>query len=64
MSEFSAFKGLYEHEIFKLADTGALSWDMVLKNVSLTFHLVVLRGILIALIELGPMEENMNPLFF
>ena len=32
--------------------------------IHLTFHLVLLHGILIALIGLGLLEENMNPLSF
>ena len=32
--------------------------------IHLSFHLVVLGGILIALVGLSPLEENMNPLSF
>ena len=34
------------------------------KNIRWKIHLVVLRGLLIALIGLGPLEEYMNPLSF
>ena len=33
-------------------------------SIHLTFHLVVLSWVLIALIGLAPLEENMNPLVF